>query len=81
MEDKKLEIAKIQKLKNLFKDKKFFLNKEVPRESLVFVIRCFGGLVSWDKTCFPGATFDEKDETISYQIVDRPSFTKQYLSR
>lgn len=72
---------KLQKLKTLFKDKKFFLNKEVPREPLVFVIRCFGGFVSWDKACFEGATFDESDETIAYQIVDRPSMDKQYLSR
>ncbi|KAK6638046.1 hypothetical protein RUM44_008471 [Polyplax serrata] len=81
IEEHKQEIMKLQKLKTLFKDKKFFLNKEVPREPLVFVIRCFGGFVSWDKACFEGATFDESDETIAYQIVDRPSMDKQYLSR
>lgn len=72
---------KLEKLKVLFKDKKFFLNTEVPREPLVFVIRCFGGLVSWNSACSTGATFDEKDETINYQIVDRPEINKQYLSR
>lgn len=68
-------------LKNLFKGLKFFINREVPREPLVFIIRCFGGKVSWDKNCFVGATFDENDETITHQIVDRPSLGTQYISR
>lgn len=67
--------------KNLFKGLKFFINREVPREPLVFVIRSFGGKVSWDKNCFVGAIFDEDDETITHQIVDRPSLNKQYISR
>lgn len=70
-----------KRLKNLFKGLKFFINREVPREPLVFIIRCFGGKVSWDKNCFMGSTFDEDDETITHQIVDRPSLTKQYISR
>lgn len=71
----------MKRLKNLFKGLKFFINREVPREPLVFIIRCFGGKVSWDKNCFVGASFDEDDETITHQIVDRPSMTKQYISR
>lgn len=70
-----------KRLRNLFKGLKFFINREVPREPLVFIIRCFGGKVSWDKNCFVGATFDEDDETITHQIVDRPSIGKQYISR
>ena len=69
------------RLKTVFKGLKFFINREVPREPLVFIIRCFGGKVSWDKNCFVGATFDEDDETITHQIVDRPSLAKQYISR
>jgi len=69
------------RLKTLFKGLKFFINREVPREPLVFIIRCFGGKVSWDKNCFVGSTFDEDDETITHQIVDRPSLGKQYISR
>lgn len=76
-----MEAEKIKKLKTLFKGLKFFLNREVPREPLVFVLRCFGGEVSWDKLLFVGATFDENDETITHQIVDRPSMDKQFLSR
>lgn len=81
LEEAKKEAEKIKKLKTLFKGLKFFLNREVPREPLVFMIRCFGGEVSWDRDHFVGATFDETDESISYQIVDRPSMDKQYLSR
>lgn len=81
MEEAKLEAEKVKKLKTMFKGLKFFINREVPREPLVFIIRCFGGEVSWDKDHFVGATFDETDESIAYQIVDRPSMDKQYLSR
>lgn len=31
--------------------------------------------------CISGATFDENDETITHQLVDRPSLDKQYISR
>lgn len=68
-------------MKKLFEGLKFYLNREVPREPLVFIIRCFGGQVSWDKDFFVGATFEESDESINYQIVDRPSMDKQFLSR
>ncbi|CAG9585245.1 unnamed protein product [Danaus chrysippus] len=81
MEEAKKEAEKIKVLKTMFKGLKFFINREVPREPLVFIIRCFGGEVSWDRDHFVGATFDESDESIAYQIVDRPSMDKQYLSR
>ncbi|XP_073981639.1 pescadillo homolog [Rhodnius prolixus] len=75
------EINKINKLKTLFNGTKIFLNREVPREPLVFILRCFGAEVSWSKLLFVGATFDESDESITHQIIDRPSIEKQYLSR
>ncbi|XP_029668163.1 pescadillo homolog [Formica exsecta] len=81
IEAARVEAEKIKKLKNLFKGIKIFINREVPREPLVFILRCFGGEVSWDKLLFVGATFDENDETITHQIVDRPSMKKQYVSR
>jgi pescadillo protein len=85
-DDEKVKLMKekhtsLNRLKNLFQNLKFFINREVPREPLVFIIRCFGGKVSWDKDSFVGATFDETDETITHQIVDRPSIAKQYISR
>lgn len=81
LEEAKVEAEKVKKLKTMFKGLKFFINREVPREPLVFIIRCFGGEVSWDRNYFVGATFDESDETIAYQIVDRPTIANQYLSR
>ncbi|XP_037050589.1 pescadillo homolog [Bradysia coprophila] len=77
----KQEAVEVKKLKTLFKGLKFFINREVPREPLVLIIRSFGGKVSWDKGLFAGATFDETDETITHQIVDRPQVSKQYMSR
>lgn len=77
----KQDALEVKKLKKLFKGLKFFVNREVPREPVVFLIRCLGGKVSWDNTLFTGATFDENDETITHQIVDRPSVAKQYISR
>ncbi|XP_055054425.2 pescadillo [Misgurnus anguillicaudatus] len=67
--------------KKLFEGLKIFLNREVPRESLAFVIRCFGGQVSWDKSLCIGSTYDVTDETITHHIVDRPSIDKQYINR
>ncbi|XP_006818888.1 pescadillo homolog [Saccoglossus kowalevskii] len=81
IEKAKEEEEKLKALKNLFSNCKFFLSREVPRESLTFIIRCFGGLVSWDKIICMGATYEEKDESITHQIVDRPNQEKQYLSR
>ncbi|GFT68020.1 pescadillo homolog [Nephila pilipes] len=81
MQKRKAEQGKIEKLKNLFAGCKMYLNREVPWESLLFIIRCFGGEVSYDKTLQVGATFDEDDETITHQIIDRPLGQKQYLNR
>ncbi|XP_060649974.1 pescadillo homolog [Drosophila nasuta] len=77
----KQEAQEVSRLRTLFKGLKFFINREVPREPLVIIIRSFGGKVSWDSSIFSGATFDESDETITHQIVDRPSLSTQYISR
>jgi len=71
----------IKKFEKLFEGQKFFLSREVPRESLVFVIRCFGGEVSWEKTSCIGSTYDVTDQTITHQICDRPTVEKTYISR
>ncbi|KAF4074234.1 hypothetical protein AMELA_G00237340 [Ameiurus melas] len=69
------------KHKKLFEGLKFFLNREVPRESLAFVLRCFGAQVSWDKSLCIGSTYDITDETITHHVVDRPSLDKQHINR
>lgn len=80
-EASKRELQQTENLKNLFSDCKFFLSREVPREVLVFVVRCFGGEVSWHSADALGATFDESSEFITHQIVDRPVQGHRYLSR
>ena len=81
LDEAKREAEAIERLKTLFKGLKFFISREVPRESVVFVIRACDGEASWDSSIFAGATYDETDESITHQIVDRPSVEKQYLSR
>lgn len=81
MEAREKEQQQLEAQKKLFAGLKFFLNREVPRESLAFVIRCFGGEVSWDKSVCIGSTFEVTDETITHQIVDRPNIDKQYINR
>jgi len=60
-----------KKFENLFGGMRFFLQREVDREQLTFVIRSFGGEVSWDRTFGAGCTYQESDERITHQIVDR----------
>lgn len=77
----KQEAQEVKRLRTLFSGLKFFISREVPREPLVILIRSFGGEISWDSTIFPGAKFPETDETITHQIVDRPSLEQKYISR
>jgi len=69
------------KFKQLFDGKKFYISREVPRDALVFIIRCFGGEVSWDETVGIGSTYTEKDDGITHQLIDRPSINNQRLDR
>ena len=66
------------KYATLFKDCYFFLAREVPRESLEFVIRSFGGNVSW-----PGSLTGEPESSprITHHIMDRPSQKHIFLGR
>ncbi|OQV16181.1 Pescadillo-like protein [Hypsibius exemplaris] len=79
VEQARQEFEKVKKLAALFAGKKFYLNREVPREPLVFIIRACGGECSWDRNTAFGATFDENDSAVSYQIVDRPIEKKNQL--
>ncbi|KAL3153967.1 hypothetical protein ABBQ32_013523 [Trebouxia sp. C0010 RCD-2024] len=62
----------------LFKGLVFFLGREVPREQLLFVVRAFGGVVAWQGE---GSPLPESDDSITHQIVDRPSQGHKFLSR
>uniref|UniRef100_G3MKI5 Pescadillo homolog n=1 Tax=Amblyomma maculatum TaxID=34609 RepID=G3MKI5_AMBMU len=79
--DIKSEEEKREKFLNLFSGLKVFLGREVPRESLTFVLRSFGAEVSWDETLFVGSTFPENDPTVTHQISDRPQLKKRLMNR
>ncbi|XP_077806105.1 pescadillo homolog isoform X6 [Macaca mulatta] len=80
-EDRRKELEAQEKHKKLFEGLKFFLNREVPREALAFIIRSFGGEVSWDKSLCIGATYDVTDSRITHQIVDRPGQQTSVIGR
>uniref|UniRef100_A0A914GZ88 Pescadillo homolog n=1 Tax=Globodera rostochiensis TaxID=31243 RepID=A0A914GZ88_GLORO len=63
------KLRQAEALKTLFAKFKFFLNREVPKEPLAFVIRSCGGFVCWEG-CSPSSV-DESSELITHQIVDR----------
>lgn len=81
MEKAKMEMKKRADSQKIFQGLKFYLNREIPREYMVFIIRSFGGTVSWDRTGTIGYSYQEDDQTITHQIVDRPNQNKKYLSR
>lgn len=52
----------------------------------VLYVQCFNWplfslQVSWDKTFNCGSTYQEDDQIITHQIVDRPNVTRKHLSR
>ncbi|KAJ2028105.1 mRNA-binding ribosome synthesis protein nop7 [Coemansia sp. S610] len=65
----------------LFAKQVFYLSREVPRYSLEFVIRAFGGRLGWDQTSGGGSPYAENDRTITVQISDRPVQGHQFLDR
>lgn len=63
-------LKKTLALRNLFSNCRFFLNREVPKEPLAFIIRSCGGILDWDGC--PTFHFSETSSLITHQIVDRP---------
>ncbi|GAA5800642.1 Pescadillo N-terminus-domain-containing protein [Helicostylum pulchrum] len=68
-------------LQNLFKNQKFYLSRETPRYALEFMITSCGGQVSWDASVGVNPPYPESDETINYQITDRPMVSNRVLGR
>jgi len=68
----------LKAFQNLFEGLVIYLSREVPKESLEFIIRCFGGKVSWEGDL---ALFNENDPAITHQIVDRDTQTRMILTR
>ncbi|KAK2101588.1 mRNA-binding ribosome synthesis protein [Saguinus oedipus] len=80
-EDRRKELEAQEKHKKLSEGLKFFLNREVPREALAFIIRSFWGEVSWDKSLCSGVTYDVTDSRITHQIVNWPGQQTSIISR
>jgi len=62
-------IQQRQKMKTLFSNFRFFMNREVPKEALTFIIRSCDGVVSWDG--LSPSLFEESSDLVTHQIVDR----------
>jgi pescadillo protein len=65
-EDERREQQALENFKNLFSGCVVFVSREVPRENIEFIVRAFGGQVSWD-----GGSIAETSNQITHQIVDR----------
>jgi len=69
-------MRKVQEVyEKLFASCHFWLSREVPKDSLEFVIKSLGGRVSWD------GNGDESDESITHCVVDRPKIDKKIVTR
>ena len=62
----------------LFKGLKIFIAREVSMKLFEFVARAFGAQVGW---AGEGSPFDESDEGITHQVVDRDFQKRRILSR
>ena len=62
----------------LFKGMVFFIQREVPRDMMVFIIRSFGGEVCWDGE---GSPYDESDGGVTHHVCDRPMEGKMLAQR
>ena len=67
-EEEEEEDAETRTCRRVFHGLVFFLSREVPRESLLLVIRAFGGTASWDGD---GAPFSEDSDAITHQVLIR----------
>jgi len=78
------KLLREQKLySGLFKNCLFWISREVPKESLEFIIKSFGGQVAWSGEGSP--IDDENNETITHHIIDRgnvvnnPIISRDYI--
>lgn len=63
----------------LFNGMHVFISRESPRQPLEFIVKAFGcKRVSWPEILGEGAfTHNETDDTITHQIIDRPSMPSE----
>merc|ERR1711872_1004408 len=75
------EAEAVEQQTKLFNGLKFFLGREVPRDPLVFMIRCMGGEASWCSTAASGSSYTEDDDRVTHQIADRDVIANKKLGR
>ncbi|ELR22063.1 ribosome biogenesis pescadillolike protein [Acanthamoeba castellanii str. Neff] len=56
----------------LFAGLHFWASRETPRESLEFVVKSFGGRISYEREDERPGSEDQSDASITHEIVDRP---------
>jgi len=54
---------------SLFRGLVFFIQRECPRDMMVFLVRSFGGEVCWGGE---GSPYDERDGGVTHHVCDRP---------
>ncbi|RKP23563.1 Pescadillo N-terminus-domain-containing protein [Syncephalis pseudoplumigaleata] len=59
----------------------FYLSREVPRNSLEFVVRACGGQVGWDAILGAGSQVSEGDDRVTHHVSDRPNPDRSYYGR
>lgn len=64
----------------LFSSYTFFISRETSRPLFEFIIKSFGGRVGWPATSGSGSPFDEKDDSITHVVIDRPLPSDSSLS-
>ena len=62
----------------LFKGSVFFIQRECPKDMMIFVITSFGGDVAWDGE---GSPHDASDGGITHVVADRPMDGKMASNR
>ncbi|KAL1914887.1 uncharacterized protein VTP21DRAFT_7803 [Calcarisporiella thermophila] len=81
LEDIKQAHIEEREHQRLFAGCVIYLSREVPRYSLEFIVRAFGGNVGWDPVLGAGSPYMESDARITHQVCDRPDAGKQHLTR
>jgi pescadillo protein len=59
----------------LFAECYVWISREVPRYSVEFIIKSFGGKCGWDATIGAGSPFEMTDKRITHHITDRPQLS------
>ncbi|KAI8048531.1 Pescadillo N-terminus-domain-containing protein [Syncephalis plumigaleata] len=59
----------------------FYLSREVPRNTMEFVIRSCGGQVGWDPILGAGSHINENDDRVTHHISDRPNPDRSFYGR